>query len=225
MKLDLDGPNSGSVILTISQANNNWFNETHLPTFYWQGWNDSYSGVNYSGVNYYSVKVNTQNITSSIAHLNETATHSWSMSSSDLSQLNLTCQTHDFTVVAYDKAQTVDSTGSPLQNPTPNSKEKKTTFNYDDCKPNPPELVSSETWYNSGNPNLEIVVGDDTNSFQSGIRFIVHLILQEQITQSVQLPAVIQVQTMPFPFRYRMEFTRESLQHVIGQEIVILATY
>ena len=171
LKLDLDGPNSGSVILTISQANNNWFNETHLPTFYWQGWNDSYSGVNYSGVNNYSVKVNSQNMGSSINHVDENTIHSWSMSSSDLSQLNLTCQTHDFTVVAYDKAQTVDSTGSPLQNPTPNSKEKKTTFNYDDCNPNPPELVSSETWYNSGNPNLEIVIGDDTNSSQSGINY------------------------------------------------------
>ena len=171
LKLDLDGPNSGGVILTISQTNNNWFNETHLPTFYWQGWNDSYSGVNYSGVNNYSVKVNSQHMTGSINHVDENTTHSWSMSSSDLSQLNLSCQTHDFTVVAYDKAQTVDSTGSPLQNPTPNSREKKTTFNYDDCNPNPPELVSSETWYNSGNPNLEIVVGDDTNSFQSGISY------------------------------------------------------
>ena len=68
------------------------------------------------------------------------------MSSSDLSLLNLSCQTHEFTVVAYDNAQTVDSTGSPMpsENATPNSREKKTTFNYDDCKPNPPELVSSE---------------------------------------------------------------------------------
>ena len=165
LKLDLVGPNSGNVVLTVSQANNNWFNETHLPTFSWQGWTDSHSGVNN-----YSVKVNSEAMGVSINHVFGN-THSWSMSSSDLSQLNLSCQTHDFTVVAYDKAQTVDSTGSPLQNPTPNSREKKTTFNYDDCNPNPPELVSSETWYNSGNPNLEIVVGDDTNSFQSGISY------------------------------------------------------